>query len=348
MQEVDSTPEVAATAADASEPAKDEEPMEVDSEPVVEESSKVDAAEPPCTKKEAYQCTDETAEQTPEAKPQEPTTAEAPSESTSEPVPVKEPAQKEADQEDEKMEVDSAAPSQSKPDPDVTESMNTTSEELIESLAKDDTATVADSQSDTAATVSEHNKNLDAGEASTDESKVDASKTLDDSIECSLPTSSSDKMADRLKQRLDLISNGSSTPNAAVSSSNVYNSTPIQKQFEISSENVSKISHSDSHQADEEHSAITVGDQSLTDEKEAAVASTSGLSKPPAEAVKQQVTDTSDDTSITVKESSSSVKTTESSEVDSCTGETKLGFETRLSKNLSQIISLRVKNIRSH
>lgn len=313
-QEVDSTPEVAAPAADASEPAKDDEPMEVDSEPVVEESSQVDAVEPPCTKKEAYQCTDDS-----EAKQQESTTTEAASESTSAPVPEKESAQKDADQEDEKMEVDSAAPSQSKPDPDVTESMNTTSEELIESLSKDDTATVADSQSETAATVSEHNKNLDAGEASADDSKVDVPKTLDDSIECSLPTSSSDKMADRLKQRLDLMSNGSSTPNAAVSSSNVYNSTPIQKQFEISSENVSKISHSDSHQADEDHSAITVGDQSITDEKEAAVASTSGLSKPPAEAVKQQVTDTSDDTSITVKDSSSSVKTMESSEVDSCT-----------------------------
>ncbi|XP_001657110.2 titin homolog isoform X2 [Aedes aegypti] len=320
-QEVDSTPEVPATAAEASAPAKEEEPMEVDSEPVVEESSKVDAPEPPCTKKEAYQCTEESAAATSDAKPQEPT-VEAASEPTSAPVAEKEPAQKDAEQEDEKMEVDSAAPSQSKPDPNVTESMNTTSEELIESIAKDDTATAADSQSETTATVSEHNKNLDAGEASTDDSKVDASKTLDDSIECSLPTSSSDKMADRLKQRLDLISNGSSTPNAAVSSSNVYNSTPIQKQFEISSENVSKISHSDSHQADEDHSAITVGDQSIADEKEAAVASTSGTSKPPPAEVKQLVTDTSDDTSVTVKDSSSSK--TESSEVDSCTASSAL------------------------
>ncbi|KAL1403119.1 hypothetical protein pipiens_005799 [Culex pipiens pipiens] len=43
-------------------------------------------------------------------------------------------------------------------------------------------------------------------------------------------------MANRLKQRLDLISNGSSPPNAAVSWSNVYNSAQIRKQFEISSE----------------------------------------------------------------------------------------------------------------
>ncbi|KAL1380660.1 hypothetical protein pipiens_003552 [Culex pipiens pipiens] len=82
-------------------------------------------------------------------------------------------------------------------------------------------------------------------------------------------------MADRLKQRLDLISNGSSTPNAAVSSSN---STPIQKQFEISSENVSKITRpsvDNSHQEDEEeHSAIVADNSTAVDEKEA-VASTS-------------------------------------------------------------------------
>lgn len=319
---VDSTPEVDATTAEASKPVEDDdEPMDVDSEPVVEESSQVDALEPPCTKKEAYECTEESEKESPEAKPQEPA-AELASESTSAPVPEKEPSQKPAEEEEEKMDVDSAAPSQSKADLDVTESLNTTSEELIESLAKDDTTTAADSQSDTTATVSEHNKNMDAGEATADDSKVDASKTLDDSIECSLPTSSSDKMADRLKQRLDLISNGSSTPNAAVSSSNVYNSTPIQKQFEISSENVSKISrHSDSHQTEEDHSAITVGDQSITDEKEAAVASTSGISKPPA-VITKQVTDTSDDTSVTVKEESSSK--TESSEVDSCTASSAL------------------------
>ncbi|XP_062554513.1 microtubule-associated protein futsch-like isoform X2 [Armigeres subalbatus] len=320
-QAVDSTPEVDATTAEASKPAEDDEPMEVDSEPVVGESSQVDASEPPCTKKEAYECTDKSEKESPEAKPQEPA-VELASESTSAPVPEKESSQKLPEQEVEKMDVDSAAPSQSKADLDVTESLNTTSEELIESLAKDDTSTAADSQSDTAATVSEHNKNMDAGEATAEDSKVDASKTLDDSIECSLPTSSSDKMADRLKQRLDLISNGSSTPNAAVSSSNVYNSTPIQKQFEISSENVSKISrHSDSHQTEEDHSAITVGDQSIADEKEAAVASTSGVSKPPAVITKQS-TDTSDDTSVTVKDESSSK--TESSEVDSCTASSAL------------------------
>lgn len=323
-QEVDSTPEVVApNDVDADKPDNVDEPMDVDSAPVVGESSQVDASEPQCTKKEANQCTEENTEETPEvAKPQEPT-VEPVSELTSEPVPGKEPVQKVVEEKDEKMEIDSAAPSQSKPDPDVTESLNTTSEELIETLSKDDTTTAADSQSETAATVSEHNKNMDAGEATADDSKVDASKTLDDSIECSLPTSSSDKMADRLKQRLDLISNGSSTPNAAVSSSNVYNSTPIQKQFEISSENVSKISrHSESHQAEEDHSAITVGDQSITEEKEAAVASTSGVSKPPA-VVTKQLTDSSDDTSVTVKEETSS-KTMESSEVDSCTASSAL------------------------
>ncbi|XP_065087005.1 TP53-binding protein 1-like isoform X2 [Ochlerotatus camptorhynchus] len=322
-QEVDSTPEKAPVA--ASEPANDDEPMEVDSEPVAETSSKKEVSEPPCTKKEAYECTEESAEKASAAKPQE-VAVEAVPESASAPVPVQESVPKAAEQEEEKMEVDSAAPTQSKPDPDVTESMNTTSEELIVSMAKDDTATAADSQSETAATVSEHNKNMDATEGATEDSKADASKTLDDSIECSLPTSSSDKMADRLKQRLDLISNGSSTPNAAVSSSNVYNSTPIQKQFEISSENVSKISRNsvdNSHQADEEHSAITVGDQSsISEEKEAAVASTSGVSKPPAEVKKQLVTDTSDDTSVTIKDGSS--LKTESSEVDSCTASSAL------------------------
>ncbi|XP_038105119.1 uncharacterized protein LOC119765459 [Culex quinquefasciatus] len=92
---------------------------------------------------------------------------------------------------------------------------------------------------------------------------ADESKVLDDSIECSLP--SSDRMTYRLKQRLDLISNGSSTMNAAVSSSNVYNSTPIQKQFEISSESVSKITRpsvDNSHQEDEKEHGAIVADNS--------------------------------------------------------------------------------------
>ncbi|KAL1377181.1 hypothetical protein pipiens_016449 [Culex pipiens pipiens] len=122
------------------------------------------------------------------------------------------------------MEVHSVAvaPSQSKSDGDVTEGMNTSSEELIKTLAKEGNA-------------AEKLENV-VDSAMPPAPAADESKVLDDSIECSLPTSSSDKIADRLKQRLVLISNGSSTPNAVVSSSNVYNLTPIQKQFEINSE----------------------------------------------------------------------------------------------------------------
>ncbi|KAL1396352.1 hypothetical protein pipiens_010571 [Culex pipiens pipiens] len=97
---------------------------------------------------------------------------------------------------------------------------------------------VVDSASETnntTTTVSALVNNVDAEEVPPAPA-ADESKVLDDSIECALPTSSSDKIADRLKQQLVLISNGRSTPNATVSSSNVYNSTPIQKQFEISSE----------------------------------------------------------------------------------------------------------------
>lgn len=307
----DSTAEIASTLATntvASEQTPDEaaeEPMEVDSE-------SVEVAEASCTKQEAYVCTDEAKEQQPiEEQPQESEPATV-IESTSAPVEEKEKEVKKAEEDVEKMEVDSAEPTQSKPEADATIAVNTTADKLEESVSKDDVAIIADSQSES--TASAHNKNLDATEGPANESK-----TLDDSIECSQPTSSSDKLADRLKQRLDMMSNGSSTPNAAVSSSNVFNSTPIQKQFEISSENVSKITRNsvdNSRQEEEEHSAIVV-DNSIVDEKEGAVASTSGT----AVTLKEGNSDTSEKSSSVAVKSESSTKTeTEISEVDSCTG----------------------------
>ncbi|XP_058824376.1 TP53-binding protein 1-like isoform X1 [Topomyia yanbarensis] len=308
--EVDSTPEVV-TPLTTKEAEQSDEAMEVDSEPAAEEASQAEVTEAPCVEKQAADDVVEAPETTPE---QEAAPATIPER--------QEPAQNPIE-EDESMEVDSApVPTQSKSnDGDVTESMNTSSEEAIESLDNADSAIVADSQSEVTATTSAHNKNLDATEGPENESKADASKVLDDSIESSLPTSSSDKMADRLKQRLDLISNGSSTPNAAVSSSNVYNSTPIQKQFEISSENVSKITrHSvdNSEREEEEHSAI-VADNSTVDEKDATVASTSGVTG----SSELELTATSKEIVAAVKDESS-LKTTESSEVDSCTASSAL------------------------
>uniref|UniRef100_A0A1Q3EWT4 Putative ribonuclease e n=1 Tax=Culex tarsalis TaxID=7177 RepID=A0A1Q3EWT4_CULTA len=310
---VDFTPEAAPTSAPV-EPQVDEA-MEVDAaEPVVEKSEVAEVSETPCAKKEAYQCTEK---------------VEDKKEDTPEAAPVAEPEK--APAEDEQMEVDSAAvpPSQSKSDGDVTEGMNTSSEELIKTLAKEDEEkeeNVADSASETntTATVSALDKNVDAEEVPP---AAEESKVLDDSIECSLPTSSSDKMADRLKQRLDLISNGSSTPNAAVSSSNVYNSTPIQKQFEISSENVSKITRpsvDNSHQEeDEEHSAI-VADNSTTVEEKEAVASTSAGAAAQEPQPKKEAPETSKQLAASSVKEESSVKSSESSEVDSCTASSAL------------------------
>ncbi|XP_053694178.1 proteoglycan 4-like isoform X2 [Sabethes cyaneus] len=302
---VESVPDEATVA------AKSDEAMEVDAEPN-DEPAKAEVVEPVCEKKEIYECTDEEKEVSKST-----SETESASTSTSKPVPA------ELAPEEEAMEVDSAAvePTQSKSsDGDVTESLNTTGEELMETLTKsDDTATDADSQ--TEVTGSAHNKNLDSTDGPESVSKVETSKTLDDSIECSLPTSSSDKLANRLKQRLDLISNGSSTPNTAVSSSNVYNSTPIQKQFEVSSEDVSKITRPsvDNSRQDEshEHSAI-VADNSTVDEKDATVASTSGV--PGSSEMEKQLPIASEETTtaVSVNITESSLKT-ESSEVDSCT-----------------------------
>ncbi|XP_055549150.1 mucin-2-like isoform X2 [Wyeomyia smithii] len=288
------------------------EVMEVDAE-ANEEHAKAEVAEPQCEKKQAYECTNEEKEIVTKSMP-EPQSA---STSTTKPTP-------EPSTEEEVMEVDSVPvePSQSKTsDGDVTESLSTSTEEMVENLAKlDDTATDADSQSEVTATTSAHNKNLDSTDGpEVQASKVEPSKTLDDSIECTLPSSSSDKLANRLKQRLDLISNGSSTPNAAVSSSNVYNSTPIQKQFEVSSEDVSKITrHSvDNSRQDEtqEHSAI-VADNSTMDEKDTTVASTSGVTG--SSEMEKELAETSKEMTSTDK-TESNLKATESSEVDSCT-----------------------------
>ncbi|XP_058446004.1 titin-like isoform X2 [Malaya genurostris] len=319
--EVDSTPEVevAVPAVVGKQPEESDEAMEVDVEPTIEEPSQVAVSEAPCIKKQAFECTDKDDEEVKE-------TTSAQDDVVSVPSPKPAAVASNPIEKAESMEVDSdPVPTQSGPsDGDVTESMNTTSDEAFESLDKADSAIVADSQSDAdVATTSAHNKNLDATARSESESKVDTAKLLDDSIECSLPTSSSDKLADRLKQRLDMISNGSSTPNTAVSSSNVYNSTPIQKQFEISSENVSKITrHSvdNSQQEEDEHSAI-VADNSTVDEKDTTVASTSGVTGS-SEMEKETSTATKD--TVTVVKDESSLKTTESSEVDSCTASSAL------------------------
>ncbi|XP_055606325.1 TP53-binding protein 1-like [Uranotaenia lowii] len=310
----ESSAEVDSTPVDPT-PAAVEEAMEVDSESVAEESSKPEVVEEPCTTKEAFECTNQ------EKENQESTPKETPAE---EPVQEKVDEKQVPEEDQEAMEVDSAAPTQSKQvDADVTESMNTTSEELIESLTKDETDAVADSQSEANSAL---NKNLESTAA--DDSKAEESKVLDDSIECSLPTSSSDKLTDKLKQRLDLISNGSSTPTSntgTVSSSNVYNSTPIQKQFEISSENVSKITRSSvdnsRQEDDEEHSAI-VADNSVVEEKEAAVASTSTVSTAEPAGKKEPEVAASETSGITTKDESS--LKTESSEVDSCTASSAL------------------------
>ncbi|XP_055634844.1 titin homolog isoform X2 [Toxorhynchites rutilus septentrionalis] len=294
-----------------------EEAMEVDSE-------SIEVAEASCTKQVAYVCTDEPKDQT--STKNEAQQSEALIVEESPPAPV-------VEEHAEKMEVDSAGPTQSKSGVDAIATASTAPVESEQSESSVNVANIADSQSES--TASAHNKNLDATEGPADEAnQISLSKTLDDSIECSLPTSSSDKLADRLKQRLDMMSNGSSTPHATVSSSNVFNSTPIQKQFEISSENVSKITRNsvdNSRQDEEEHSAI-VNDNSIVDDKEGAVASTSGTAVTPKEIHSDAIETSEKSSSAVVKSENSTKSETETSEVDSCTASS--GFNTADEINL--------------
>ncbi|KAL9705358.1 hypothetical protein quinque_008876 [Culex quinquefasciatus] len=138
---ISSSSEPKETAEDSPAEAKTaDEAMEVDTvEPVVEASTVIEVSETPCAKKEAYQCTEKEEEKM---------------EDTSKEVPAAEPEKASATEEDEQMDSAAVAPSQSKSDGDVTEGMNTSSEELIITLAKEGDAAekeenVTDSASET-------------------------------------------------------------------------------------------------------------------------------------------------------------------------------------------------------
>ncbi|EDS26468.1 conserved hypothetical protein [Culex quinquefasciatus] len=104
-------------------PKRRRQPTTPSSVPHLEASTAVEVPETPCAKKEAYQCT-EKEEEKKEVTPKE--------------VPAAEPEKASAKEEDEQMEVHSAAaaPSQSKSDGDATEGMSTSCEKLIKTLAK--------------------------------------------------------------------------------------------------------------------------------------------------------------------------------------------------------------------
>ena len=90
-----------------------------------------------------------------------------------------------------------------------------------------------------------------------------SAKEADEKMEVDLnkTAESTEKVKISNKLLTNMMKNGSSTPNSNISSAvntpTVFNSTPIQKQFEISSENVSKILDDQSHEKSENPIEIT-------------------------------------------------------------------------------------------
>lgn len=109
---------------------------------------------------------------------------------------------------------------------------------------------------DEAVTSSEDLPDASTNEADSSDAKVTESPIANNQVEAP-PAAAANELNRTLEQQADnkavtnlMMNNGSSTPNSnpvsAAATPNVFNSTPISKQFEISSENVSKI---DEHSA---------------------------------------------------------------------------------------------------